>query len=68
MAIWGADAHNPYLAARHVHNERYLSLTKGIRHWQLMAAGELRAIIALVYGLVSVTSTQQITLEQEAAV
>jgi len=31
--------HNPYLAARYVHNERYLSLAKSIRNWQLVAGG-----------------------------
>jgi len=56
-----ASVTNPYLAARHVHNERYFSLSKSIRNWQLMAGGLLLAVLALVYGLVSVTNRQQTT-------
>jgi type IV secretory pathway TrbF-like protein len=53
--------HNPYLAARHVHNERYLSLAKSIRNWQLLAGGLVLANLGLSGGLVSVTNRQQIT-------
>jgi type IV secretion system protein VirB5 len=54
------DAHNPYLAARYVHNERYCSLTKSIRNWQLVGGGLLIANIGLASGLVYVTGKQQI--------
>lgn len=56
-----AEASNPYLAARHVHNERYLSLSKSIRNWQLLAGGLVLANLGLSGGLVSVTNQQQIT-------
>ena len=52
--------HNPYLAARHVHNERYLSLSTSIRNWQLVAGGLLLANVGLAGGLVLVTNKQQI--------
>jgi len=52
--------HNPYLAARHVHNERYLSLSKSIRNWQLVTGGLLLANLGLAGGLVWVTNQQQI--------
>lgn len=55
-----AEASNPYLAARHVHNERYLSLSKSIRNWQLLAGGLVLANLGLSGGLVSVTNQQQI--------
>jgi type IV secretory pathway TrbF-like protein len=55
-----ATDHNPYLAARHVHNERYLSLTTSIRNWQLIAGGLLLANVGLSSGLVFVTNQQQI--------
>src|SRR5262245_29224403 len=51
---------NPYLAARYVHNERYCSLTKSIRNWQLVGGALLLANIGLSSGLVYVTSKQQI--------
>jgi type IV secretion system protein TrbF len=54
------DSHNPYLAARYVHNERYCSLTKSIRNWQLVGGALLLANIGLASGLVYVTSRQQI--------
>ena len=59
MSITAAD-HNPYLAARHVHNERYLSLSKIIRNWQLVTGGLLLANVGLASGLVFVTNQQQI--------
>src|SRR4029453_4341632 len=62
--------HNPYLAARHVHNERYLSLTTSIRNWQLVAGGLLLANVGLAGGLVFVTNKQQIApyiMEVDAA-
>ena len=55
-----ADAHNPYLAARYVDNERYCSLTKSIRNWQLVGGALLLANIGLTSGLVYVTSRQHI--------
>jgi type IV secretory pathway TrbF-like protein len=51
---------NPYLAARHVHNERYLSLAKSVRNWQLIAGGLLLANVGLTGGLVYVTGKQQV--------
>jgi type IV secretion system protein TrbF len=54
------DFHNPYLAARYIHNERYCSLTKSIRNWQLVGGALLLANIGLASGLVYVTSQQQI--------
>ena len=60
MAALGSDSHNPYLAARHVHNERYLSLSTSIRNWQLVAGGLLLANVGLAGGLVFVTNKQQI--------
>jgi len=55
-----ATLDNPYLAARYVHNERYCSLTKSIRNWQLVGGALLLANIGLASGLVYVTSKQQI--------
>jgi type IV secretion system protein VirB5 len=55
-----AEVANPYLAARHVHNERYLSLAKSIRNWQLVTGGLLLANVGLAGGLVSVTNRQQV--------
>src|SRR5262245_13012598 len=52
--------HNPYLAARYVHNERYLSLATSIRNWQLVTGGLLLANVGLTGGLVWVTNQQQI--------
>lgn len=54
------DSHNPYLAARYIHNERYCSLTRSIRNWQLVGGALLLANIGLTSGLVYVTSQQQI--------
>jgi type IV secretion system protein VirB5 len=51
---------NPYVAARHVWNERYLSLAKSIRNWQVMAGGLLLSNLGLAGGLAYVTSRQQI--------
>src|SRR5215207_4220398 len=64
------DSHNPYLAARYIHNERYCSLTRSIRNWQLVGGALLLANIGLSSGLVYVTSKQQIApymVEVEAA-
>jgi len=54
------ELQNPYLAARHIYNERYLSLSKSIRNWQLTAGGLLLANTALTGGLVHVTGKQQV--------
>src|SRR5438046_10757019 len=51
---------NPYLAARHTWNERYLTLATSIRNWQLIAAGLLLTTLGLGAGLVYVTSQQQV--------
>ena len=51
---------NPYLAARHTWNERYLALATSIRNWQLIAAGLLLTTLGLGAGLVYVTSQQQV--------
>ncbi len=46
-----AEVANPYLAARHVHNERYLSLAKSIRNWQLVTGGLLLANVGLALAI-----------------
>jgi type IV secretory pathway TrbF-like protein len=53
-------SHNPYLAAQHIHNERYLTLTKSIRNWQLVGGALLLANVGLSGGIVYVTQQQQI--------
>jgi type IV secretory pathway TrbF-like protein len=56
----GSDTHNPYLANRQAHNDRYTDLAKGKRNWQVIAGGLLLASIVSNVGTVYVAQQQKI--------
>ena len=51
---------NPYIEARHVQNERYMSLAKNVRNWQLMSGGLLLLSLGLGGALVYTMNKQHV--------